>query len=762
MTLLGKELFQELLTAVYWLKRHPAENRYRITYNRSRYTLDKARTLRLLRLYLPYIRQLDDEKLLDYLYLHSKTIETWVSATDQKGVTELSAESQEELARAGSLTVVEQQKVVDKIVKKETEKRPEVWPKKKGVDKTGAIKVGVVKQAPVAKTVGEVEKVQSISAEVPLNIEEQKVPEAPVLPAVGVDKPTGAVISPVAVVSPKITVAREVALSKQAPQTQPSVAVGPSGMERVIGRAGYWLGGSGVANLAREGVAKISSQGQILARKGAIKGFGAIGSLLPGGKPRSSGGGLPPTSGRVVRWSGSGYEESTDVYGEDVGGGRRLPEEKKPSKWLGLPPWLVIVGAVILIFIFLQSSSEEGEATDIATGIPGPSVGGISGGTGCPSQAEIDANKSSPQACKYLRPNVDLFETNISSGSAADYVVKYSPVFIRGGKGDEVEFRRRVNFIINSAKQAGLNPAIFLGYWKTESNFSTVGTRDMGCAGDNFEEQVLCSMGIAPFDNPRSNPIANCARSRSGDSVACQALRKIRAKPILDGENPITYPISSLDDFAESYGPRSPDLEGGSRVNNNCVSTYNKLLEVVEELGACRVETSNLCQGGWPTTGVVRQGPAGRASHAILTQPAGRYAVDIAAPLGTPVYSTFTGKVVVICKEGCADNRGRFVEIAPSRGVGGSEISESSRVRYLHFSQVAERLSVGSQIQPGDILGYVGDSGAASGAYHLHFDLLNMAFGPPNLPVQIQPPNCDDPTVKCSPSTVVSCKGGGG
>ena len=210
------------------------------------------------------------------------------------------------------------------------------------------------------------------------------------------------------------------------------------------------------------------------------------------------------------------------------------------------------------------------------------------GGGSCPTADAIKANRQSPQSCKYFGLGVDLFNTSISSSAIDTYVNKYSPTFIKAGKGDVAEFRKRVDYIVQASKTAGLNPVLFLGYWKTESLFGTVSTRELGCVGDNFQEQVDCALGINAFYDPVKNPIANCARSKDADSVACKTLKGIRNKPFLDPQNPISYPIKTFDDFAEAHGSRAPELDGGA-TNNNCVATYNSLVEVAIELNACQV-----------------------------------------------------------------------------------------------------------------------------------------------------------------------------
>lgn len=227
----------------------------------------------------------------------------------------------------------------------------------------------------------------------------------------------------------------------------------------------------------------------------------------------------------------------------------------------------------------------------------------VVGGAGCPDQATINQNKN-PSSCHYLNPAINLFDTSISSDAIAQYIEKYSPIFINASKGSKLDFLQRVDYIVSNSKKAGLNPAIFLGYWKSESKFSTVGTRDMGCAGSDFYEEVNCALGIKEFADPVKNPIANCARSKDENSVSCNALKSVRKE--YDKTHPVQYPLSNFDDFAESYGPYDHLVSGEP---TNCTSTYNQLIEVAKELNACKAVIASC-----PVTGGQIKTPSYQAS----------------------------------------------------------------------------------------------------------------------------------------------------
>ncbi len=253
---------------------------------------------------------------------------------------------------------------------------------------------------------------------------------------------------------------------------------------------------------------------------------------------------------------------------------------------------------MLIFIIFTQQSSAQlppYQVQGLTESTPGinpqptqPQIGGIPG-TSCPNTAD----NTNGFSCKYLNPAIDIFNTNISQAAITKYIDEYSPIFINSGKGDINEFTRRVNYIVSESQKGQLNPAIFLGYWKSESLFSTQGSQnDLGCSGNTFEEQVRCALGIEDYSDPTKDPIANCARSRDANSIACKTLKSIRSARY-DKDHPISYPISSFDDFAEAYGPYD-DLDPRSGLPTNCTHTYNIILGVAEELNSCQAGTQPL------------------------------------------------------------------------------------------------------------------------------------------------------------------------
>lgn len=82
--------------------------------------------------------------------------------------------------------------------------------------------------------------------------------------------------------------------------------------------------------------------------------------------------------------------------------------------------------------------------------------------------------------------------------------------------------------------------------------------------------------------------------------------------------------------------------------------------------------------------------------------------VDLAAPLGTPIYATADGSV---SRAGWATGYGKVVYIEHGNGI---------QTRYAHMSGIAA--TEGTTVRKGDVIGYVGSTGRSSGN-HLHYEV---------------------------------------
>jgi murein DD-endopeptidase MepM/ murein hydrolase activator NlpD len=99
-------------------------------------------------------------------------------------------------------------------------------------------------------------------------------------------------------------------------------------------------------------------------------------------------------------------------------------------------------------------------------------------------------------------------------------------------------------------------------------------------------------------------------------------------------------------------------------------------------------------------------------SHPIFRTVRAHQAIDYAAPTGTPVVAVGHGRVTFA---GTRGGYGQMVEIRHDNGYAS---------RYAHFSKIPKTIRVGKSISRGEVVGYVGQTGHATGP-HLHFEMLN-------------------------------------
>jgi murein DD-endopeptidase MepM/ murein hydrolase activator NlpD len=99
-----------------------------------------------------------------------------------------------------------------------------------------------------------------------------------------------------------------------------------------------------------------------------------------------------------------------------------------------------------------------------------------------------------------------------------------------------------------------------------------------------------------------------------------------------------------------------------------------------------------------------------RRFHPIYKRHMAHRAVDYAAPRGTPIYAISDGEVINLSR---SSRSGKHIKLKHPNGYVSS---------YSHLSKYAKKLSRGKKVQQGQVIGYVGSTGAATGP-HLCFHL---------------------------------------
>ena len=100
-----------------------------------------------------------------------------------------------------------------------------------------------------------------------------------------------------------------------------------------------------------------------------------------------------------------------------------------------------------------------------------------------------------------------------------------------------------------------------------------------------------------------------------------------------------------------------------------------------------------------------------RRRHPILNTIRAHKGTDYAAPTGTPIRATSDGRVTR------ASRYGSFGNLVTIKHSGGFE------TKYAHLSRFASGISSGDRVRQGEVIGYVGSTGGATGP-HLHYEFL--------------------------------------
>lgn len=100
-----------------------------------------------------------------------------------------------------------------------------------------------------------------------------------------------------------------------------------------------------------------------------------------------------------------------------------------------------------------------------------------------------------------------------------------------------------------------------------------------------------------------------------------------------------------------------------------------------------------------------------RRFHPILRTVRPHRGIDYAAPTGTPVWAAGDGKVASVTSD---SSSGRHIVL---------QHGSRYQTKYLHLSRFAKGIAAGRRVRQGQVIGYVGATGLATGP-HLHFEFL--------------------------------------
>ncbi len=196
---------------------------------------------------------------------------------------------------------------------------------------------------------------------------------------------------------------------------------------------------------------------------------------------------------------------------------------------------------------------------------------------------------------------------------------------------------------------------------------------------------------------------------------------------IVPGDTLVILPISGIrhtvksgdtvGSIAKKYGGDIDEILEYNALESATLSVGDILIIPDGEMGT-PAGTSSYSRGATPTY-------SSTASSGYYMRPiSGGYrsqglhgynAVDLAAPIGTPIYASASGDVILSRGSGWNGGYGSYIVIRHPNGT---------QTLYAHNSQ--NIVSAGQHVVQGQIIGYVGSTGRSTGP-HIHFEIRGAA-----------------------------------
>jgi len=216
---------------------------------------------------------------------------------------------------------------------------------------------------------------------------------------------------------------------------------------------------------------------------------------------------------------------------------------------------------------------------------------------------------------------------------------------------------------------------------------------------------TVASCSTLPSGNPETQARNHfVVQSASGDGGASDTgpddrLRLSYASPAASGEDSLTGASSAFDLIAR-FGNSEINVYRFKDPDSGRMAFYDAK---GEKLGQYLLR--NPVPDGRKTSGY------GMRRHPVLKTTRMHAGVDWAAPVGTPIYAAADGIVRFAGRDG-----GDGQQIVIDHGFG-------YKTAYSHQSKFAKGIKSGVAVKQGDIIGYVGQSGLATGP-HLHYEVI--------------------------------------
>ncbi len=162
---------------------------------------------------------------------------------------------------------------------------------------------------------------------------------------------------------------------------------------------------------------------------------------------------------------------------------------------------------------------------------------------------------------------------------------------------------------------------------------------------------------------------------------------------------------------ADVTAPLRDSQNGGQTALGTADADFRSLFrdwQALDHGGTASQRTTVSIPSRMPVDGSRMSSNFGTRRHPVLGGRRAHHGVDLAGPVGTPIYATADG---VIAKADWFGGYGLFVQI---------EHGGSMQTRYGHMSRL--NVAPEQRVRKGDVIGFMGSTGRSTGS-HLHYEV---------------------------------------
>ena len=163
---------------------------------------------------------------------------------------------------------------------------------------------------------------------------------------------------------------------------------------------------------------------------------------------------------------------------------------------------------------------------------------------------------------------------------------------------------------------------------------------------------------------------------------------------------------ASADMTAAARDARTSPISGGDEQFHNLFASWKSLDGA--DVSAPAPTTSIAIPSIMPLASAKMTSNYGMREHPVIGGRRNHKGVDLAAPIGTPIFATADG---VVSRADRFSSYGLYISLQHGANL---------ETRYAHMSRLA--VAAGQRVNKGDVIGYVGTTGRSTGP-HLHYEV---------------------------------------